>query len=336
MKNLTKIIGIILVFTFVFGLSGCKKSNKETTAPTKTSTEKSKVRFAPIQNIPGTNFRYGYEKGAYSANDLDVDFVTLGDDTRVGALTSGEVDVAEMNTSQAIAAIGKGAPIKIVASMYRTVPAWYLVGNKSIENVKGLKGKTITISSFGTGFDLALREILSKNGLKSQEDVNILALGGTVGTQMGVAIESGKTDATMASNPVATMIEKKDEGKIIAYVKDYTPLLHTGVIVATDGFIAKHPELVTKMIDLYFSCTSYAKNHLDDFIKYSASANKLDVEIQRAATELDLPVWADDPKVNVKALKWTQDKQFELGFQDKKYDIDSMLNLNLIPKKTYK
>jgi ABC-type nitrate/sulfonate/bicarbonate transport systems, periplasmic components len=314
-------------------VSGCSSSQKDSSSAGSAAVA-AKVRFAPIVAKPGTNFLFGVDSGIPAKSGIDLSLVSLDDTNRVSALTSGEVDVAEINTSQAIVAIGKGAPFKIVASMYRTVPAWCLVSQPNIQTVADLKGKKIAISAFGSGFDLAVRQILKAHNLDPDKDVTLLALGGTA-NQLQAALQTKQVDAIVTSNPVIYTAQKEGFGNVLAKVRDYTPLLHTGVLVATDTFIKEHPDLVTKTIDLYFQSTSYAKQNFDEFIKYAAQNEKLSEDVEKGYQEMDMPVWADDPKVDLEALNWTQDTQIALGFQKEKYDINKVVNFTLIPDKKY-
>ncbi|NHN29731.1 ABC transporter substrate-binding protein [Paenibacillus agricola] len=302
-----------------------------TTAATPTpaaSTELQKVRYAAFNGVSGLAVSFGIEKGIFKAEGLDVELVSTQD--VVAGLNSKSIDVGDIATTSAIVAAGKGAPIKIVSSLFRTKGPFYLIAGPNINKIEDLKGKKIGAAAFGSGLDVTTQVILNKSGLK-KTDVTLIANG--VNDAAYASLTNGQVDATIIHEPFASLAELSGKGKILAKGWDYLPNFHTGVLAASNDFVEKKPEVLTKLISAYFKSQDYAKSHLDEYKKFFLATVKVDPAAVDKAFERELVLWENNPNVDLNALKETQQIQLDLGFQDKIYDIDKLVDLRFLPKK---
>lgn len=286
-----------------------------------------KIRYSPLSGVSGLAVRFGAEKGFFKEEGLDVEFITTKN--AIEGLTSKDVDVADVATTTAIIAAGKGAPIKIVSSMFRTKGPFYLIAAPGINSVEELKGKKVGAAVFGSGLDVYTQTILNKHGLQ-KEDVAYLANG----TQEAAyaSLTSGQVDATIIHEPFASLAEISGTGKLLAKGWDYLPNFHTGVLAARSDFIENNPELLEKLLRAYFKSQEYAKSHLDEYKAYFKQNVKVDEKAIDGAFEREDVLWENNPDVDLNALKETQQIQVDLGFQDRVYDVDQILDLRFIPK----
>jgi ABC-type nitrate/sulfonate/bicarbonate transport system substrate-binding protein len=287
-----------------------------------------KIRYAAFSGVSGLAVNFGAEKGFFKEEGLDVEFITT--QNPVESLTSKDVDIADIATTTAIIAAGKGAPIKIVASMFRTKGPFYLVAAPGINSVEELKGKKVGAAAFGSGLDVYTQVILKKHGL-SKTDVTYLANGANDAAY--ASLTSGQVDATIIHEPFASLVEQNGKGKILAKGWDYLPTFHTGILASSNDFIAKKPELIEKLLRAYFKSQEYAKSHPDEYKAYFLSKIKVDPAALDKAFERERVLWENNPDVDRKALQDTQQVQLELGLQNKIYDTDKILDLRFIPKK---
>ncbi|WP_139990590.1 ABC transporter substrate-binding protein [Paenibacillus paridis] len=290
--------------------------------------ELQKIRYAPFNGVSGLVVRYGIEKGFFAEEGLEVELVST--QNPIEALTSKEVDVADSATTNVIVAAGKGAPIKIVSSMFRTKGPFYLIARTGIESVEDLKGKKVGAAVLGSGLDVYTQTILNKHGL-SKKDVTYLATG--VNEAAYASLTSGQVDATIIHEPFASLAEIEGTGKILAKGWDYLPTFHTGVLVSQNDFIDKNPELLEKLLRAYFKSQEYAKSNLEEYKTYFLENVKVDPAAVDKAFEREFELWENNPDVDLNALRDTQQVQLDLGFQDQIYDIDDLLDLRFIPKK---
>ncbi|OBZ14362.1 myristoyl transferase [Bacillus sp. FJAT-27264] len=332
----------ILTFTLALVVAGCGSSNTSQGAASEASSEPTstnsasdntsaglqKIKYAPFNGVSGLAVRFGIEKGFFKDEGLDVELIST--QNPIEALTSNDVDIADSATTNVIVAAGKGAPLKIVSSMFRTKGPFYLVAKPGIESIEDLKGKKVGAAALGSGLDVYTQTILKKHGL-SKNDVTYLANG--VNDAAYASLTSGQVDATIIHEPFASLAESEGKGKILARGWDYLPTFHTGVLVSSDNFIKEHPDLVEKLLSGYFKSQEYAKSHLDEYKKYFLENVKVDAAVADKAFAREDVLWENNPDVDLQALQDTQEIQVELGFQDKIYDIKNLLDLRFIPKK---
>ncbi len=125
---------------------------------------------------------------------LDVEIVpTPGAAAAMQLVISGQADVAMGAPNAALAAIQRGAPLKIYFSTLRgDIYGVALPKGSGLESLQDLKGKTIGVSSFASAGNPYLRGLLASIGL-SDQDVSIIEIG--VGGRAAAALKSGQVDA---------------------------------------------------------------------------------------------------------------------------------------------
>lgn len=316
----------------IAGIAACSRTEPETKTaapaqPPAAEVVLQKVRYAGFPGVTGLGVQLGIEKGFFKDEGLALEFISTQD--AVSGLASGDIDVADWNTTGAIIAAGKGVPLTIVASMFRHVGPFYLVGAPDIASVAALKGRTVGAAAFGTGLDVYARTILKKEGVPL-EGVSFVANG--VNAAALATVENGSVNATIIHEPFASLAEATGKGKVLAAGYDYLPRFHTGVIVANNTFIASSPQLVEKFLQAYFKSNAYAKANLDEYKAFYAKRLGVDPKVVDAAVQRELPIWANDPKVSLDAVQETQQIQLALGFQKEIYDAAKFVNLAFIPK----
>jgi NitT/TauT family transport system substrate-binding protein len=139
------------------------------------------------------------EKNYYQAGGLTIDTIVVGAATGVlRQLAGGSLNIAEAATDQALRAILRGAPIKIIAGAASNAP-FRVVAAKDIQSWSDLKGKTVSV---GGPTDVTLyfvRVMARKNGLADQ-DYDLLYGGGT--PARFAQLVSGAVAAAILTNPL--------------------------------------------------------------------------------------------------------------------------------------
>ena len=116
--------------------------------------------------------------GFYKKYGLDADVVYIGSSTTtISAIVAQDIQVGNAAGSGVANAAVRGADV-VSAGCAVNILAYELVVLDSIKSAEDLKGKSIGISRFGSGSDVAARELLKGVGLKPMEDVKILQVGG--------------------------------------------------------------------------------------------------------------------------------------------------------------
>ena len=122
------------------------------------------------------------------------------------------------------------------------------VNNKTMPNYKGiadLKGKKIGVTAPGSSTSIMASLVLAKAGLKPS-DVSFIGVGASAGALS--AIRSGQIDAIANLDPVISMLEQKNEIKVIAdtrTLKDTNDVfggpMPAATLYASEAFIKKNP-----------------------------------------------------------------------------------------------
>src|SRR5690606_17808513 len=110
----------------------------------------------------------------------------------------------------------KGQPIKAFVLQGRAPQIVLGVSTKTMPNYKSLadlKGKKIGVTAPGSSTNMMVNFVLASAGLKPN-DVSIVGVGASSGAL--AALRSGQIDAIANLDPVISMLEQKNEIKVIA------------------------------------------------------------------------------------------------------------------------
>src|SRR5678815_4370559 len=129
-------------------------------------------------DITVSNFSsfYARDRKFFEAEGLDMKMVIIKTEAALAAMASGDLDYSTLSTSSVEGTL-KGMPLRLLAVTNR-YPLLGLVVRKGIKSVADLKGKKLSVSSFGGAVYGAALYLLRSHGLRPKEDVAILA-GGT-------------------------------------------------------------------------------------------------------------------------------------------------------------
>ena len=199
----------------------------------------------------------------FEKNGLDVDMIYVGASAViVQSMLSGSASVAGFGGPAVITNVLRGGDIIQVAAMapYFTQS---VVVRSDIRDLRGLQGKKIGITRFGSVTDFAIRTLIERHGIK---DVNILQMGGFPEAVAGLA--RGVIDGAVLSPPHNFRMIK--EGfRELASPKDLRALgsgFLTQGIVARKSFAATHRDIVVRLIKSTVESTKFAIGN-EDFTK---------------------------------------------------------------------
>jgi ABC-type nitrate/sulfonate/bicarbonate transport system substrate-binding protein len=145
---------------------------------------------------PGKNFQHviypiAQEKGYMREEGIDLKMLVIAGTPSIQGLLAGSIQFTVAGTSALIAAAKGAAPLKVVLAANDKVHQW-LLSKPDITSVKNLKGKRIATGGVAASATFMLKQILSRQGLDPNRDVNYIHQSG--GTQLG-ALLSGSVDA---------------------------------------------------------------------------------------------------------------------------------------------
>ena len=240
--------------------------------------------FVPPLNA---NWTSGYElievaqeQGYFKKHGLDAQLSVLPWDQYTVALDSGSLDFAPFaDYAYFIAAFDKGLKAKEVVSS--TLPfnpttagdGLVVRSDGPIKKPEDLKGKRIGTqwpSFSGVWFAL---DWLSKYGV-TKDDVTIVPV---PNAQLQQVLDQGGVDAVIAYAPINIDLVRKGNYRQLFSVSDVAGRFVTrGGTMASDKFIAEHPDLVRAYVASISEAADWANAHPAEVIKLGLDKGKLD------------------------------------------------------------
>jgi NitT/TauT family transport system substrate-binding protein len=185
------------------------------------------------------------EDGTFTKNGLNVDVRLIESSLGVGAVVSGQVQIASMGGSEALAADVNGADLVAYATLSPIYPYIFEV-LPSIKTPEDLKGRKIGISRFGSSSDTATRVYLKSVGLDPAKDVSFVQIGSLQART--AALKTGQLDGAMASPPDAAELEAGGLHPLANLAELKLPAVNDCVIASRAWVNANH-DTFQKFID---------------------------------------------------------------------------------------
>lgn len=266
--------------------------------------------------IPVVAERNGY----FAARGLSVQVRHFdGGPQAIAAAAAGEIDLGSVGTPVLIGAV-RGVPIRIVASPAATRNPFVLVGAPAIRRIEDLRGKRVGVSSVGGGNRQALAWVVASRGL-GLRDLQLVGIGG--GSAVGyAALQAGRVDAIMTSEPWATRIEVGGAGRILATAADHFGRYQHQFLFGTRGFLDRQPEVVRAFLAAYREAVVWAKTHPDAFTALAVRELQLEEPVARRVLARDLPAWNDTGRVDLEGTRNAIRILKEIGDLDASLPVD--------------
>ena len=248
-----------------------------------------KMRFAQSGNTASSWPLYVAEqKKIFAKNGLQVEVIVIrGATNTTRAILSETIPIGRINPDYVIAAIDKGAKVKIVSGNMEKIP-YDIFARPEIKSGADLKGKTIGVSTLTGGTTLMLQEVMEKAYKLKETDYKLLVVG--TSPDRYAALKGGSVQATFMGPPFNFRAVKDGFTKLANWHQYLGPILFTAD----------------------FAHLNYIKSNRNEIVRYLKSI----VEATR---------WLYDPKnkeealaIHSKALKSTRD----LAEQDYKYLVE--------------
>jgi ABC-type nitrate/sulfonate/bicarbonate transport system substrate-binding protein len=255
------------------------------------------------------------EKGFHQAYGLDVEFVVLtGDTDNTRALVAGAVDTVEITPTSPLAAIEKGAKLKIVASFMPGLN-YVLYVKKDIVDLRGLYGRVVAVSAPNGFPDLVLRTAMQREGL---DPTRLRLVQGGGDPDRVKALIAGKVDATVASIEFLHQLERADRRLLIDF-SDILPEWTRNVIVTTDRVIRERPDELRRFLIAKAKGVRYCLEHRDETIGLMAKYTHQDRSEQAWVYDWFVSKKLMQPNgyVSPAALEWMQALNVRLGRQSR-------------------
>lgn len=241
------------------------------------SQEKVRLSYSSTDTINQV-WTIAQEAGFYKKYGLDVDLVYIGSTTiGIAAIVAQDVQVGNAAGSGVANAAVRGADT-VSTGCVINVLAYELVVRENIKTAEDLKGKSIGISRFGSASDVAARELLRGLGLRPQEDVKILQIGGA--SERAAGFSRGVIAGFPSPPGNVHLIPGGLPHRILADMADLAKPYPLPFIcaVTTKSYLAKKRDTVKRVLMALIEATHYFKTNKEGtqktVAKYLRGANK--------------------------------------------------------------
>jgi len=268
------------------------------------------------------------DAGLMQKRGLDTDMRLIESSLSVGALISGQVQIALVGGSASLAAAVQGGDLRVLGILTPVYPYKFEVP-ASIKTTSDLKGKKVGISRFGSASDIATRLGLRRVGLDPDKDVNIVQVGSTQART--AAILSGALDGGLAGVPDNLALEDRGFHALFDMAALELPAAIVGIVV-TGPWLNAHRDEMQRYIDATVEAIAREKRDKaftqDVFRKYLKLDDQrlldaaYDYTIQRVMPAL--------PYAKPEQFKDTVDQLAEKNPKARDYDLNKLIDSSFI------
>jgi NitT/TauT family transport system substrate-binding protein len=269
-------------------------------------------------------FRAALARGFFKAQGLDIQAIFVrGGPAALAALSSGEVEFAEIGGAQAVMrSRARGLDVAIIGAISNAV-AYQLVGSKSTRSLEEIKGKIVGVTGAGAFSDFATRTFLRRKGIDPDKDVMLRAIGGS-NLRVG-ALEKGLIAAAPFA-PEDTVRLMRMGYPMLANFSDTLSIPQT-LLTARNDFLDKQPDISKRFLKALVQGIQFAKSNKIDAIKAGFEAKlQGDPDIINLAYDLFAPGFSGDLSVNLPGLQFMLDEDKRNNLIDAKFTVERAVN----------
>ena len=273
-------------------------------------------------------FRVALARGFFRAQELEIQPIFVrGGPAALAALSSGEVDFAEIGGAQAIMRSRARGLDAVIIGAISNAANYQIVGSKSTRTLEEMKGKTVGVTGAGAFSDFAMRTFLRRNGIDPDKDLMLRAIGGS--NLRASALEKGIVAAAPFA-PDDTVRLTRLGFPMLANLSDTLTIPQT-ILTARNEFLEKNPETAKSFLKALILGIQLAKFKKSEAIK-AGFEGKLrgEPELVNLAYDLYAPALSADLSVNMSGLQFILDEDKRSGLVDGKFTLDRVVNEKLL------
>jgi ABC-type nitrate/sulfonate/bicarbonate transport system substrate-binding protein len=268
---------------------------------------------------------YARDRKFFEAEGLDMKMVIIKTEAALAAMAAGDLDYSTLSTSSVEGTL-KGMPLRLLAVTNR-YPLLGLVVRKGINSVADLKGKKLSISSFGGAVYGAALYLLRTHGLRPKEDVTLLA-GGTNSARIA-GLRQGLVDAALITAPDDLRALGEGYRILVDVGADYR--LPWGGISASQNKIRRDPGEVEKFLRAVLRGVRAITEpqNKNDVTHWIGKFFKLDEKLADEFYRRLVPSLNPSGVVERDKIKLIIDSAIERGLTDKPLDPDAVVDFSI-------
>lgn len=186
----------------------------------------------------------------------------------IEALFAGAIDMTYVGPNPAINGYvrSNGEALRVIAGASSGGASLVVRSDASINKPEDFHGKRVASPQFGNTQDVALRNWLKKNGLKTNDkggDVQIVPMANP--DQLTLFLKKD-LDAAWAPEPWATRLIHEGNGRLFVDERSLWPngQFVIGLLVVNTKFLNAHPDLVKNWLRAHIELTDWINSHQTD------------------------------------------------------------------------
>lgn len=231
-----------------------------------------------------SGFALALQEGVYKRAGLDVTLVKgQGSGTTAQLVAAGKSDLAYADALAVMQLIAKGAPMKVVSTIYQSNPnAVTVLASSGIKSIKELKGHSVAVPT-GQSQTAMIPILFKANGL-SESDVKLVNMPGNA---MIATLLQKQVDAMLGSLDNYDILFRQRGVEVLSFpFADHGVATVSTSIIASNAFLAQHGDVVKKFIDASLEGWDGAIKRPDDAIKALVQTFPADTDPARNLAEL--------------------------------------------------
>ena len=252
----------------------------------------------------------------------------------VEALFAGEIDIGYVGPGPALAAHGKskGRGVRVVAGAAANGVLIVARAGSGIDSLEDLKGKRLATPQQGNTQDIAAKHYLAKT-LGQPDTKNVLPV---ANAEQSAMMSRQQIDASWAPEPWGSLLIAQAGAKAIGQERDLWPGKRFAItlVVTTPEFLAKHPDVVERILGVHRQWTDKLKSSPDAQLPQLESAlfaltkKQLPPGVLKSA--LANVEFTDEPLEET--LKTMSQWSFDLGFSKDVTDTAGLIDTKVLRK----
>src|SRR3954471_23363486 len=266
MTGVARAIGAILLLTLAAGCDSGTNTAGGTSSTAPAGGGPSQVRIGYFANLTHAQAVLGVASGDFQRAVAPAKVTTKvfnAGPSLVEALFAGEIDIGYVGPGPALAAHGKskGRGVRVIAGAAANGVLIVARDGSGINSLEDLKGKRLATPQQGNTQDIAARHYLTKT-LGQADTKNVLPV---ANTEQAARMSRQQIDASWAPEPWGSLLVAQAGAKVIGQERDLWPGKRFAItlVVTTPEFLAKHPDVVERILGVHRAWTAKLKNTPD-------------------------------------------------------------------------
>lgn len=267
------------------------------------------------------------KEGYFKEEGLNVELLSIRGEIAIRTVLAGEVDFFT-NAGSALAGAVRGVPVRIV-TVFQDKPSWDLIAQPDIKSVAQLRGKNIGVMSPEGSLAVVAREMLRKNGLDPQKDVNLVTMGGD--DVRFPALQTKSIQATLFNTAMSIKAQKDGFSKL-GNASDYANLIEGGLATSQDK-IKQNPEKIFRFVRGALKGLNYYVAKREPAIKYMMETMRMkDRELVGSIYDLLTPLALREGFSDDKALQSMIDDMKKTTKVQRDIKVPEIFDLSFVKK----